>query len=136
MWNTHVNLNDSDLDAIADAGDVKLSAQQRLDLKTEIEAYACLAEAEKDAPAVGGSGRSNDFVDQHIQRPAEIYKGVGGEVTLGRRNPSRENPRGPAKSSFLEFCLKANDGRPKELQRRFNGGQSDGIAIAMRRALR
>ena len=135
MWNTHINLSDAALDAIADAGKVTLSAEQRLDLKAEIETYASLAEAERDAPAVGGSGRSNDFFDQHIQRLAEIYKGVGGKVTLGRRNPSRKNSRGSAKSPFLEFCLKANDCLPKKLQRRFNGGSSDGIARAIRRAL-
>ena len=33
MWNTHVNLRDSDLDEIAEAGNVTLSAGQRLDLK-------------------------------------------------------------------------------------------------------
>jgi len=135
VWNTHINLTDTELDAIAEAGKVELSAEQRLDLKAEIETYASLAEAERYAPAVGGSGRSNDFFDQHIQRLAEIYKGVGGKVTLGRRNPSRKNSRGSAKSPFLEFCLKANDCLPKELQRRFNGGPSDGIARAIRRAL-
>ncbi len=135
MWNTHVNLSNADLDAIAEAGNVTLSAEQRLDLKAEIETYASLAEAERDAPSVGGSGRSNDFFNQHIQRLAEIYEGVEGKVTLRRKNPSRENPRGSAKSSFLEFCLKANDCLPKELQRRFNGGPSDGIARAIRRAM-
>ena len=133
MWNTHVNLTDADLDEIAEAGNVTLSAEQKLDLKAEIETYASLAEAERDAPSVGGSGRSNDFFNQYIQRLAEIYKGVGGKVTLGRRNPNRENPRGSAKSPFLEFCLKANDALPKELQRSFNGGPSDGIARAVRR---
>ena len=134
MWNSHINLSDADLDEIADAGKVTLSAEQRLDLKAEIETYASLAEAEKDAPPIGGSGRSNDFFDRHIQRLAEIYKGVGSKVTLRRKNPSRENSRGSAKSSFLEFWLKANDCLPKELQRRFNGCPSDGIAIAIRRA--
>ena len=57
MWNTHINLTDTDLDAIAEAGKVTLSAEQRLELKAEIETYASLAEAEKDAPSVGGKGR-------------------------------------------------------------------------------
>ena len=135
MWNTHINLTDADLDAIADAGKIELSTEQRLDLKAEIETYASLAEAEKDAPSVGGSGLSNDFFDEYIQRLAEIYREAGGTVSLGRRNPSRKNSRGSAKSPFLEFCLKANDCLPKELQRRFNGGPSDGIARAIRRAL-
>ena len=135
MWNTHINLTDMDLEAIAEAGNVTLSAEQRLDLKAEIETYASLAEAEMDAPPIGGSGRSNDFFNQHIQRLAEIYSGVGGKVSLGRRNPGRENPRGSAKSSFLEFCHKANENLPKELRREFNGGPSDGLAMAIRRAL-
>tara|TARA_B100000989_G_C19511972_1_gene459578 strand:- start:1441 stop:1848 length:408 start_codon:yes stop_codon:yes gene_type:complete len=135
MWNTHINLTDADLDAIADAGKIELSTEQRLDLKAEIETYASLAEAEKDAPSVGGSGLSNDFFDEYIQRLAEIYREAGGTVSLGKRNPSRKNSRGSAKSPFLEFCLKANDCLPKELQRRFNGGPSDGIARAIRRAL-
>ena len=97
MWNTHVNLSDADLDAIAKAGNVTLSAEQRLDLKAEIETYASLTEAEKDAPSVGGSGSSNDFFNQYIQRLAEIYKGVGGKVTLGRKNPSWEKSKKDSK---------------------------------------
>lgn len=65
MWNTHVNLIDVDLDAIAKAGKVALSARQRSDLKAKIETYATLAEAEKDTPAVCGSGGSCDFIEQH-----------------------------------------------------------------------
>ena len=94
MWNTHINLSDADLDAIVKAGKVELDNQQTLDLKAEIETCASLAEAERDAPPTGGSGRSSDFVDQHIQRLAEIYEGAGGKVALGRRNPSREHPGG------------------------------------------
>ena len=58
MWNTHINLTDTELDAIAEAGKVELSAEQRLDLKAEIETYTSFAEAERCAPAVGGSGRA------------------------------------------------------------------------------
>ena len=101
MWNTHVNLSDADLDVIAEAGNVTLSAEQRLDLKAEIETYASLAEAEKDAPSVGGSGHSNDFFDQHIQRLAKIYERARGTVALGRRIPSREHPRGAMDSAFF-----------------------------------
>ena len=46
MWNTHGNLSEADLDVIAEAGNVTLSAEQRLDLKAEAEPYASLAEAE------------------------------------------------------------------------------------------
>ena len=135
MWNTHVNLSDADLDAIAKAGNVKLSAEQRLDLKAEIETYASLAEAEKDAPSVGGSGRSNDFFDQHIKIIAKFYRTAGGSVSLGRRNPSRKNPVGSAQSHFLNFCLAINSLLPTDIQRFFNGGPSQGLARAVRQAL-
>ena len=90
MWNTFINLSDAELDAIADAGKIELSAQQGLDIKAEIETYASLAEAEKAAPSVGGSGRSKNFFDRHLQRLAQIYKDAGGSISLGRKNPSRE----------------------------------------------
>ena len=114
MWNTHVNLSDADLDAIAEAGNVTLSAEQRLDLKAEIETYASLAEAERDAPAVGGSGRSNDFADQHYVNLAKIYQSAGGVISLGRRNPSRKYLKGIAGSNFLFFVAAANNFLPDE----------------------
>ena len=114
MWNTHVNLSDADLDAIAEAGNVTLSAEQRLDLKAEIETYASLAEAEKDAPSVGGSGRSSDFVDQHYVNLAKIYQSAGGVISLGRRNPSRKYPEGIAGSDFLFFVAAVNNFLPNE----------------------
>ena len=135
VWNTHINLTDTELDAIAEAGKVELSAEQRLDLKAEIETYASLAEAERCAPAVGGSGRSNDFFDQHIQRLAEIYREAGGTVSLGKRNPSREYPRGTMDSAFFRYCLAINEILPRELKRSFNCGPSDGIAMSVRRAV-
>ena len=135
MWNTHVNLADADLDAIAKAGNVELSTQQRLDLKSEIETYASLAEAEKDAPPVGGSGRSIDFFNQHILRLVEIYGNARGIVSLGRRNPSRKNPASVAESRFLNFCLAVNELLPTQVKRKFNGGASHGLARAIRRSL-
>ena len=135
MWNTYINLSDTDLEGIAAAGNIKLDEKTKLDLKNEIESYAALAEAEKVAPPVGGSGRSLDFFNQHIQRLAEIYEAVGGIVTLGRRNPSRKNPSSIAESDFLKFCLTVNALLPNEVQRYFNGGASHGLARAIRRGL-
>lgn len=114
IWNTHVNLSEADLNAIAEAGNVKLSAEQRLDLKAEIETYASLAEAERGAPAVGGSGRSNDFADQHYVNLAKIYQSAGGVISLGRRNPSRKYPEGIAGSDFLFFMAAINNFLPDE----------------------
>ena len=135
MWNTYINLSDTDLEGIAAAGNIKLDEKTKLDLKNEIESYAALAEAEKVAPPVGGSGRSIDFFNQHIQRLAELYGTVGGTVSLGRRNPSRKHSRGIAESDFLSFCLTINDLLPNDIQRKFNLGASDGLARAIRRAL-
>jgi len=135
MWNTYLNLTDTDLELIAAAGNIKLDEKNKIKLKNEIESYSAMAEAEKVAPPVGGSGRSIDFFNQHVQRLAEIYEAVGGAVSLGRRNPSRKSPSSSAESDFLNFCLAINDSLPNGIQRRFNGGASHGIARAIRRAL-
>lgn len=135
MWSTYINLSDTDLESIAAAGNIKLDEKTKLNLKSEIESYAAMAEAEKVAPPVGGSGRSLDFFNQHIQRLAEIYEAVGGTVSLGRRNPSRKNPGSTAASDFLNFCLTVNALLPSEIQRYFNGGASDGLARAIRRTM-
>lgn len=136
MWNTYLNLTDADLDCIATAGNIELYEKNKINLKNEIESYSAMAEAEKVAPPVGGSGRSIDFFNQHIQRLAEVYKVAGGTVSLGRRNPSRKNPSSVAESDFLNFCLAINDSLPNDIQRHFNGGASHGIARAIRRALK
>ena len=135
MWNTYINLSDTDLESIAAAGNIELDEKTKLELKNEIESYAAMAEAEKVAPPVGGSGRSLDFFNQHIQRLAEIYEAAGGIVTLGRRNPSRKNPSSIAESDFLKFCLTVNALLPNEVQRYFNGGASHGLARAIRLGL-
>ncbi len=135
MWNTFINLSEVDLESIAAAGNVKLDEKNKINLKNEIESYAAMAEAEKVAPPVGGSGRSLDFFNQHIQRLAEIYEAVGGTASLGRRNPSRKNPSSVAESDFLNFCLAVNALLPNEVQRYFNGGASDGLARAIRRTM-
>ena len=90
--------------------------------------------AAQGAPPTCGSGRSNDFFNQHIQRLAEIYERAGGKVALGRRNPRREHPRGTMDSAFFQYCLAINQILPRKLKRSFNGGPSDGIAMSVRRA--
>ena len=135
MWNTHIDITEEQLDAICNAGEIQMDESLREQLKAEIESFASLAEAEKEAPPVGGSGRSNDFFNQHIQRLAEIYEGAGGKMTLGRRNPSKEHPRGTMDSAFFRYCLAINEILPRELKRPFNGGSSDGIAMSVRRAV-
>ena len=150
IWNTHINLSDADLDAIEEAGNVELSAQQRLDLKAEIETYASLAEAERYAPAVGGSGRSSDFGDQHYVNLAKIYQSAGGVISLGRRNPSRRYPEGIAGSDFLFFVAAVNNLLPEEdtsdkskkiddpkvnLKKIFEQRPDNGLVRAIRRAI-
>ncbi|MDC0493849.1 hypothetical protein OAO72_06105 [Alphaproteobacteria bacterium] len=134
MWNTYINVSDTDLEGIAAAGNIRLDQKTKLNLKNEIESYAAMAEAEKAAPPVGGSGRSIDFFNQHIQRLAEIYEDVGGTVSLGRRNPSRKNPYSVANSNFLSFILSVNNMLPTRVRRCFNGGANHGLARAVRRA--
>ena len=134
VWNTHIDIAEEQLDTICDAGEIQMDESLRRQLKAEIESFASLAEAEKEAPSVGGSGRSNDFFNQHIQRLAEIYEQAGGGVSLGRRNPSRENPRGTLSSPFFQYCLAINKLLPIPVARSFNDGASDGLARAIRRA--
>ena len=76
-----------------------------------------------------------DFFNQHIQRLAKVYEAAGGTVSLGRRNPSRKNPRSIAESDFLYFCLAINSLLPAGINRAFNGGASHGLARAIRRAV-
>ena len=134
VWNTHIDISDEQIDAICDAGEIQMDESLRKQLKAEKESFASLAEAEKEAPPVGGSGRSNDFFNQHIQRLAEIYRYSGGTVSLGRRNPSRQNPHGSADSAFLSFMLEINKHLPKQIKRTFNGSAEDGFVRAIRRA--
>ena len=136
VWNTHIDITEEQLDAICDAGDIQMDESLRKQLKAEIESFASLAEAEKEAPPVGGSGRSNDFFNQHIQRIAKIYEKAGGEVSLKRKNPSKDYPRGSVNGQFFEYCRSINLLLPRELARPFNGGASDGLAMAVRRALK
>ena len=135
VWNTHIDITEEQLDAICDAGEIQMDESLRKQLKAEIESFASLAEAEKEAPPVGGSGRSNDFFNQHIQRLGKIYEQAGGSLSLGRRNPSRKHPRGTLISPFFRYCLAINKLLPMPLARSFNDGASDGLARAIRRAL-
>ena len=135
VWNTHIDITEEQLDTICDAGEIQMDESLRKQLKAEIESFASLAEAEKEAPPVGGSGRSNDFFNQHIQRLGKIYEQAGGSLSLGRRNPSREHPRGTLSSPFFRYCFAINRLLPVALARSFNGGASDGFARAIRRAL-
>ena len=135
MWNTHIDITEEQLDAICNAGEIQMDESLREQLKAEIESFASLAEAEKEAPPVGGSGRSNDFFNQHIQRLAKIYEQAGGSPSLGRRNPSREHLRGTMNSPFFRYCLAVNDLLPDSINRSFNGGASDGLARAIRRSI-
>lgn len=135
VWNTHIDITEEQLDTICDAGEIQMDESLRKQLKAEIESFSSLAEAEKEAPPVGGSGRSNDFFNQHIQKLAEIYEQAGGGVSLGRRNPSRVHPRGTVKSPFFRYCLAINELLPAAIARSFNDGASDGLARAIRRSI-
>ena len=135
VWNTHIDITEEQIDAICDEGEIQMDESLRKQLKSEIESFASLAEAEKEAPPVGGSGRSNDFFNQHIQRLAYLYQKANGKVVLRRKSPSRKFPRGSANSAFLGFVLQINGLFPKRIQRTFNGGPDDSLVRAIRRSL-
>ena len=68
-------------------------------------------------PKFKGSGRTkiNDYFPDHIRKLEAIFEDAGGNVTLGRKNPSRNHLNGFAKSPFLDFCYAVNDILPKEM---------------------
>jgi len=81
---------------------------------------------ERDAPHVGGSGRSNDFWGEHICKIIELYESFGGTYGLGRKNVD-----GSVGSPFFSFALEINKALPPEYRRRTMGPE---FALAIRRA--
>ena len=128
---------DKDLEYIIAQGKISFSREGFIKLKSEIETYIFLKTIEKKAKHKGGSGRSNDFFNQHINALAQIYKLEGGTVTLGRLNPSRKHPYGNASSNFLTFCENANGTLPKEFQKpqSIDSNPNQGLTRSIRRAL-
>ena len=81
---------------------------------------------ERDAPHVGGSGRTNDIWREHICKIIELYESFGGTYGLGRKNVD-----GSVGSPFLNFAKAVNHALPQEYRRRTMGPE---FALAIRRA--
>ena len=137
QWIEAVLINDEQLKKIIIEGKIEFTRNAFLKLKNEIESYIYLASLQKLAPHIGGSGRCNDFFNQHILSLASIYKSQGGKITLGRLNPSRKNINGLAKSKFLSFCEKINSFMPPNLKRivAIDSCPNHGFTRALRRVL-
>ena len=130
-------ISEKDLEDIIAQGKVQFSREGFIKLKSEIETYIFLKAIEKKAKHNGGSGRSNDFFNQHINSLAYIFKLEGGTITLGRLNPSRKHPYGYAGSNFLTFCETTNGKLPKEFQKpqSIDSNPNQGLTRAIRRSL-
>ena len=128
---------DKDLENIIAQGKVPFSREGFLKLKSEIETYIFLKTIETKAKHKGGSGRSNDFFNQHIHSLAYIYNLEGGTVRLGRLNPSRKHLYGYARSDFIKFCETVNNILPKEFQKpeSIDYNPNQGLTRSIRRAL-
>ncbi len=137
QWVSSTLVTDEEVEEIIIQGKVNFSKKGFVKLKSEIESYIYLGNLEKIAPHKGGSGRTNDFFNQHILSLASIYKSEGGKITLGRVNPSRKHLYGYAKSDFLSFCEATNDVLPKHYKRfkSIETRPNQGLTRAIRRAL-
>ena len=137
QWIDAILISDKELEDIINQGQVRFSKQGFIKLKSEIETYIFLKKIEIKAKHKGGSGRSNDFFDQHINSLAHIYKKEGGKITLRRLNPSRKHPYGFASSGFIIFCEAINRTLPKEFQKpqAIDSNPNQGLTRAIRRAL-
>jgi len=116
---------------------IVLSPSLKLKLRDEINQYNSMVQMQNIARHKGGSGRVNDFFVAHIRALIKIFEDAGGEVTLGRKNPSRKHLNGFAKSPFLDFCYAVNDRLPSEMQRvkALDNNPNQGFTRAIRRVL-
>ena len=113
------------------AGGLTPTAEFVSAIKEEISNYVFRLNFQQDAPHGGGSGRTNDFWEEHALKMIEIYESFGGTFGLGRKNPGRGNEEGSVGSLFLSFALAINEALPKEFRRI---GTDKAYAGAIRRA--
>ena len=137
IWISPILVLDHQINEIVIRGKIKFSKRGFIKLRNEVESYICCRYFEKVAPHKGGSGRSNDFFNQHILALVSIYQAEGGEVTLGRLNPSRKNLNGLARSDFIDFCEAINDVIPTYFQKSksIDSRPNQGLTRALRRVL-
>ena len=137
QWISPTLVSDQQINEVIIRSKITFSKYGFKKLRSEIESYICLRYFEEIAPHKGGSGRSNDFFNQHINSLVNIYKKEGGQITLGRLNPSRKNPYGYASSNFITFCEAVNNVLPKKFQKSkaIDSNPNQGLTRAIRRSL-
>ena len=126
-WVEDYELDDDICHQIIEAGELFPTEDFVSAIKAEVSRYVYWRESERDAPHVGGSGRTNDFWREHICKIIELYESFGGTYGLGRRNVD-----GSVGSPFFSFALEINKALPPEY-RRLTVNKWE-FALAIRRA--
>ena len=127
LWYEDYELEDSICHGIIKAGGLPPTDEFVSAIKDAISRYVYLRTAEQSAPHGGGSGRTNDFWQEHVDKMIEIYESHSGTYGLGRRNHEHNHVGSP----FLNYALAINEALPKECRRVGTGPE---YARAIRRA--
>ena len=117
LWYEEYEPEDLICQGIIQAGGLNPTDKFVSAIKAEISHYVFWRNVQQDAPHGGGSGRTNDFWEEHACKMIEIYESFGGTFGLGRKNPGRGNDEGSVGSPFLNFALAINKALPKEFRR-------------------
>jgi len=126
LWYADFEPKDSVCRDIIRAGGLTPSAEFISAIKAEISRYVYWRNCQDGALHGGGSGRTNDFWEEHACKMIEVYESFGGTYGLGRRNTD-----GKVGSPFLNFAIAINEALPEEFRRRTMGPE---YARAIRRA--
>ena len=132
LWYEEYELEDPICQGIIKAGGLNPTDKFVSAIKAEISHYVFWRNVQQDAPHGGGSGRTNDFWEEHALKMIEIYESFGGTFGLGRKNQGGwGNNEGSVGSPFLNYALAINEALPKEFRRI---GTDKAYAGAIRRA--
>lgn len=113
LWYEEYEPEDLICQGIIQAGGLNPTDKFVSAIKAEISHYVFSRNVQQDAPHGGGSGRTNDFWEEHACKMIEIYESFGGTFGLGRRNTD-----GKVGSPFLNFAIAINEALPEEFRRR------------------
>jgi len=118
LWHEDYELDKpEDYRDIIRAGGLTPTAEFVSAIKAELSRYVYWRNSQEGAPHGGGSGRTNDFWEEHVCKMVDIYESFGGTYGLGRKNPGQGNLDGSVGSPFLSFALAINKALPKEFRR-------------------
>ena len=131
LWYADYELKDPACRDIIKAGGLTPTAEFISAIKAEISRYVYLRNCQDGALHGGGSGRTNDFWEEHACKMIELYESFGGAYGLGRKNLLKANEDGVVGSPFLNFAIAINEALPEEFRRRTMGPE---YARAIRRA--